>query len=207
MARKKRAPKGPGIIQIDDKLISAEVTEELFHCDIVACKGACCVDGDLGAPLEHSELAILDEIYPLVKPYLRPEGIQSIEEQGTSVFDYTHAYSTPLVRGRECAYVTFGAQGIAKCGIEQAWEEGKVEFRKPVSCHLYPIRITEYQDVEVLNYDRWDICGPACSLGAKKGIPVYRFVKDALIRKYGELFYDTLETIVQQQVEAEGLEE
>ncbi|MDP5170884.1 MAG: DUF3109 family protein [Bacteroidia bacterium] len=188
------------MIQIEDKLISAEVVEELFHCDIIACKGACCVEGDLGAPLEIAELDILDSIYEKVKPYLRPEGIAAIEAQGKSVLDFTHSYSTPLVNEKECAYVTFDEKGIANCGIEQAWSAGDIAFRKPVSCHLYPIRIREYRDVEVLNYDRWDICSAACSLGVKKGIPVYEFVKDALIRKYGEEFYETLDSIVKEKM-------
>lgn len=201
--RKKSAPRGSAIIQIEDKLISEEVTTELFHCDIAACQGACCVEGELGAPLETDELEILDEIYPVVKPYLREAGTEAIEAQGTSVLDFTHSYSTPLVNGRECAYVTFNEQGVALCGIEQAWEDGKVPFRKPISCQLYPIRVTKYREVEALNYDRWDICSAACSLGARKGIPVYEFVQEALTRKYGKEFYATLDALVKQRQEVE----
>ncbi len=203
MLGKKRPPKIHGTIQIDDKLISGELIDEMFHCDIAVCKGACCVEGDLGAPLEDRELGILDEIYPEVRPYLRKEGIEAIEEQGVAVLDFTHAYSTPLVKGKECAYVTFDHKGVASCGIEQAWEDGKIDFRKPVSCHLYPVRIKEYDEFDALNYDRWSICSAACSLGEKKGIPVYEFVKDALIRKYGQAFYDTLEAVIEQKLAEE----
>ena len=203
MANRRKPRKIHGAIQIDDKLISGELIDEMFHCDIAACKGACCVEGDLGAPLEDSELGIMDQIYEQVKPYMRQEGIEAVEEQGVAVLDFTHAYSTPLVHGRECAYVSFDEKGVALCAIEQAWSDGKIGFRKPVSCHLYPIRIKEYDDFDALNYDRWDICSAACDLGEAKGIPVYQFTKDALIRKYGQEFYDTLDAIAQQKM-AEG---
>ncbi|MEZ4777359.1 MAG: DUF3109 family protein [Bacteroidia bacterium] len=181
------------MIEIENKLVSGEVLDELFACDIARCKGGCCVEGDLGAPLEDDELHILADIYDKVEPFLREEGIQAIAEQGTSVYDITGGYSTPLVNDRECAYVTFSKEGIALCGIEQAYEAGKVDFRKPVSCHLYPIRISKSRYHEVLNYDRWDICAAACVRGKASGIPVYKFVKDAIIRKYGEEFYAALE--------------
>ncbi|RMG55389.1 MAG: DUF3109 family protein [Bacteroidetes bacterium] len=184
------------MIQIDDKLISSEVVEELFACDISRCKGACCVEGDLGAPLEDEELAILEEIYPKVKPFLRKAGIRAIEQQGTWVRDFTQSHSTPLVEGRECAYVTFSPEGVALCGIEQAWQAGKIDFQKPISCHLYPIRTSKHRDFEALNYDRWDICSPACKLGRTEGIRVYEFVKGALIRRYGEAFYEELDGVV-----------
>lgn len=197
----KQKPDVHGLIQIEDKLISSEVTEELFHCDIAACKGACCVEGELGAPLSEEELNILEEIYEEVKPFLNEKGIKAIEEQGTSVLDFTNAYSTPLVKGRECAYTTFDDKGVAMCGIEQAWAAGATHFRKPISCHLYPIRVKKYEHFEALNYDRWSICSDACSLGKKKGIPVYEFAKDALIRAYGEEFYQVLDSLVKQQEE------
>ncbi|MEZ4830149.1 MAG: DUF3109 family protein [Bacteroidia bacterium] len=183
------------MIQIEDKLISGAVMDELFACDLARCKGACCVEGDLGAPLEDEELAILNDIYEQVKPFLREEGKQAIEEQGTFVKDFTGGFSTPLVDDRECAYVTFSETGIALCGIEKAYGEGKVDFRKPISCHLYPIRISKSRFYEVLNYDRWDICAAACVRGKNEGIRVFEFVKDALIRKYGQAFYDALKAV------------
>ena len=187
-----------GAIEIDDKIISGELVEELFACDIAACKGACCIEGDLGAPVVEDELAVMEEIYPKVKPYLRKEGRRAIAKQGTTLRDFTGNFSTPLIEGKECAYVVF-KDGIAACGIEQAYEAGDISFQKPVSCHLYPVRSYVYKEVERLNYDRWNICSAACVRGKKEGIPVYEFVKDALIRKYGQEFYDQLDTIAKSQ--------
>ncbi|MEM6348668.1 MAG: DUF3109 family protein [Bacteroidota bacterium] len=199
MGRKKKRSAFEGVIQIKDKLISGEVIEEKFACDLLKCKGACCVEGDLGAPLEREELAVMDQIYEEVEPYMREEGKQAVAEQGKYLLDFTGEYSTPLVEGRECAYVTFSENGLALCAIEQAWAEGKITFQKPISCHLYPIRITAYSDFDALNYDRWDICSDACNKGEAAGIRVFEFTKSALIRKYGEEFYRSLETIVAQK--------
>ncbi|TAE52117.1 MAG: DUF3109 family protein [Bacteroidetes bacterium] len=207
MARNKRNKKVVGVIAVGDVLVSADLRDEMFACDLARCKGACCVEGDLGAPLDKEELPVLKEIYPKIKPFLRPEGIRAIEEQGTHVRDFTGGYSTPLVQGKECAYVTFTPQGIALCGIEQAQQQGVVEFRKPISCHLYPIRIKKYKDFDALNYDEWDICSPACSKGSRDGTPVYVFLKEALIRKYGEEFYYKLDQIAQEMKSAEQQEE
>lgn len=187
--------KSADIIEIGDKLVSAEVLEELFACDVARCKGACCVEGDLGAPLEEKELATLKTIYPQVEPYLRKEGKKAIDKQGKYIRDFTGGYSTPLVNDRECAYVNFSEDGIALCAIEQAYEDGKIDFKKPVSCHLYPVRISSSRYYDVLNYDRWDICAAACVKGKNSRTKVYEFVKDALIRKYGEEFYDALDGI------------
>ena len=187
------------MIQLEDKLISGDLASEMFACDLSRCKGACCVEGDLGAPLEEDELAVLAEIYPKVKPFLREEGIRAIEEQGTSLRDFTDGYSTPLVQGRECAYAIFDEKGVALCGIEAAYEAGEVGFRKPISCHLYPIRITQTRKFEALNYDRWHICSPACSRGQAEGIKVYEFLREALIRKYGEEFYENLAALIEAQ--------
>ncbi|MEM6800770.1 MAG: DUF3109 family protein [Bacteroidota bacterium] len=194
MRRRKKKKVFPGIIEIEDTLISSEVVEELFACDIVRCKGACCVEGDLGAPLEQEELSIMDEIYETVEPYMRAEGKKVVKQSGTYVKDFTGNYSTPLVDGKECVYVTF-KNGIASCAIEQAHLDGKLDFQKPISCHLYPIRVSSYQGTDRLNYDRWDICSAACNRGEAEGIAVYEFVKSALIRKYGEKFYEVLDEI------------
>ena len=180
------------MIQIDDKLISEDLFSEEFVCNLAKCKGICCVEGDAGAPLDEDETRILDEIYPKIKPYLRPEGIQAIEEQGTYTLDFEGDLVTPLVNNAECAYVIFDEKGYTKCAIEKAYEDGVIDWQKPISCHLYPIRITEYSNFSAINYHEWDICSDACTLGKELGAKVYQFLKKPLIRKYGEEFYQTL---------------
>lgn len=187
----------PSMINLDGKIIHADLKDEMFACDVAKCKGACCVEGDLGAPLEDDELQVLEDIFEQVKPYMRKPGLKAIEDQGLYVLDFTNHYSTPLVNGRECAYVNFTSDGIALCAIEQAYEAGDIDFKKPISCHLYPVRISHTKMGEALNYDRWSICSAACSKGEADGTRVYEFVKDALIRKYGEAFYEELHALVQ----------
>jgi hypothetical protein len=181
------------MIIIDNTIISDDIKEQFFVCDLEKCKGACCVEGDAGAPLEEEETAILEEIYPIVKDYITSEGRNAIMAQGTWVFDKDGDKVTPTIgENRECAYALYDERGILKCGIEQAYLDGKTNFKKPVSCHLYPIRITKYDQYDALNYDRWDICSAACVLGGSLGVPVYKFLKEALIRKYGSEWYDEL---------------
>ena len=180
------------MIQIDDKLISEDLFSEEFVCNLAKCKGICCVEGEAGAPLDEDETKILDEIYPKIKSYLRPEGIQAIEEQGTYTLDFEGDLVTPLVNNAECAYVIFDEKGYTKCAIEKAYEDGVIDWQKPISCHLYPIRITEYSNFSAINYHEWDICSDACTLGKELGVKVYQFLKKPLIRKYGEEFYQTL---------------
>jgi len=184
------------MIIIQDKLVSDELVEEHFICDLNACKGACCWEGDYGAPLDAEELPILKDIYELVKPWLLPEGIAALEAQGPYVWvEESQGYATTLLNNGPCAYMTRDALGIAKCGIEQAWKAGATDFQKPVSCHLYPIRVEKNEAVgfEALNYDRWDICSAACTLGKKEKLPVYQFLKAAIVRKYGADFYEELD--------------
>ncbi|MGF1565551.1 MAG: DUF3109 family protein [Flavobacteriales bacterium] len=181
------------MIIIGKTLVSDELFSEQFTCDLAACKGACCVEGSSGAPLEDEELQILEDIYDEVRPYLRPEGIAAIEQQGFFIVDQDGDFTTPLVDDAECAYVVFDDSGTAKCGIEQAYRDGKVNWAKPISCHLYPIRIKELKDFDALNYHKWHICEPACACGARFKMPVFRFCKSSLIRKYGEAYYNELE--------------
>lgn len=180
------------MIDIDGKVVSLDVIEQKFVCDLNACKGICCVEGESGAPLEEEEVHILEEILDDVKPYMKPDGIAAVEQQGAWVIDSDGDHVTPLVEGRECAYVYF-ENGMALCAIEKAWKEKKISFRKPISCHLYPIRIKKYRKFEAVNYDKWDVCAPACDCGKKMKVPVYVFVKDALIRKYGKEWYKELQ--------------
>ena len=179
------------MIQVEDKIISLDVFEKHFVCDLNACKGACCVEGDSGAPLSKEEEKILDEIYEKVKPYMRKEGITEIENQGVAVYDSDGDLTTPLVNNCECAFVTF-ENGITKCTIEKAYLDDKIEFKKPISCHLFPIRIKEYRDFDAVNYEEIKICKPACECGSKLEVPVYVFLKEPLIRKYGEAWYKEL---------------
>ncbi len=187
------------MIAIEDTLISEDLLEKQFVCDLSKCKGACCVEGDAGAPLEAHEVATLEEIFPEVQAFLQPEGIEAIKEQGAAVTDPADGeWVTPLVNGAECAYVIFDKNGTTKCGIEKAWEAGAVPFRKPISCHLYPVRIQKYPAYDAVNYHKWQICAPACDLGESLQVPVYKFLKDALIRKYGPDWYRELETLANQ---------
>lgn len=187
------------MIQIDDKLISEDIFEEEFVCNLSKCKGACCVEGDSGAPLDDEETKILEKLYPKIKPYLTENGIKAIEEQGTWTKDpFDGDFVTPTVGGRECAYVTFDKNGITKCGIEKAYEDGAIDWQKPISCHLYPIRVTEYKTFSALNYDRWSICSDACTLGKELHVPLYKFLKKPLTRKYGEDFYKTLSDVAEE---------
>ena len=179
---------------LDNKyLLSEDLFDKQFVCNIDACKGACCWEGDYGAPLEADELQILQDIYPSIKSYLTRAGIAAIEEQGLAIIDEEDELSTTLIDGGPCAYINYEEDGTAYCGIEKANLDGVIDWKKPISCHLYPIRIKKLPDYDALNYDKWDICSAACSLGEELKVPVYRFLKEALIRKYGEDFYVKLE--------------
>ena len=181
------------MIQIEDKLISEEIFSEEFVCNLSKCKGICCVEGDAGAPLDKEEAQILENIYDKIKPYLTPEGIEAIEKQGKWEIDPNDGeYVTPLINNVECAYVTYDERGYTKCGIEKAYEDGVIDWQKPISCHLYPIRVTEYSSFTALNYHEWEVCSDACTLGKELQVPVYKFLKTPLIRKYGESFYSEL---------------
>lgn len=178
---------------IDDTVLSSEITEEHFVCDLTKCKGQCCIEGDMGAPLDKEELPILEEIYPKVKEYLSEEGRAAIEKQGTHVVDEDGDYCTPLIEDRECAYAIYDEKNTLKCGIEQAYLDGKISWKKPISCHLYPIRISKLEDYWALNYHRWDICADACSLGKSLQVPLFQFLKEPLIRRFGEKWFKELE--------------
>lgn len=180
------------MIKIGDVLVSDDIKQVEFVCHLEKCKGACCVEGDLGAPLEEDELAQMKAIQKKVKPYLMPAGVKALEEQGAYILDEDGEYSTPTIGGRECAYAIYDTQGVLKCGIEQAYLDGKIKFRKPISCHLYPIRITKKKGFEAVNYHKWSICSAACSYGKSLRVPLYKFLREPLIRKYGSAWYDEL---------------
>lgn len=177
----------------ENTILSDEIFSEQFVCNLEKCKGACCIEGDSGAPLEEDELAIIDDIFEKVKPYLNEKGLKAIEEQGKYTMDFEGDYTTTCVDGnKECAYVLF-ENGITKCAFEKAYNDGVIQWKKPISCHLYPIRVTKYPDYEALNYDRWHICSPACDFGKELKVSVFEFLKEPLIRKYGEEWYQFLE--------------
>jgi len=189
------------MIVIDNKLVSDEIVEKHFVCDLIKCKGGCCEDGDAGAPLQLDELDELIRNYEQVKPYLTTEGINAIERYGKYLYDREFGWVTPTIKGEMCAYGFRDENGIIKCGIEKAYNEGKISWKKPVSCHLFPIRISkskEDKDLEYLNYEpRPDLCKAACKLGKQLKVPVYVFLKDSIIRKYGEEFYNILQAAAQ----------
>lgn len=182
------------MFQLGKTIVSEDILEKEFVCNLSACKGACCVDGDAGAPLTLEETAILDAIYPKIKPFLRKEGIAAIEAQGTWTKDEDGELETPLIDDKDCAYVIYDGK-TALCGIEQAYNQGIIDWKKPVSCHLYPIRVKDFSEFSAVNYDRWEICDDACSLGKELEVPVYKFVKEALIRKFGIDWYTELEKV------------
>lgn len=187
------------MFQLGKTIVSEDIIENDFVCNLSACKGACCIDGDAGAPLEEDETKILEDIYPKVKPFLRKEGIASIEEQGTFITTEDGEFETPLIDGADCAYVIFDKKGTALCAIEEAYNQGEINWKKPVSCHLYPIRVKDYSEFSAVNYNRWHICDDACTLGKELQVPIYKFVKEALIRKFGEDWYMELEKVAQKQ--------
>ncbi len=192
------------MISIDNKLVSDELVEEQFVCDLNKCKGGCCVDGDAGAPLDKDELKRIDEVFEAVKPYLTPEHLAEIDKQGRYVYDQEFGWVTPAINGGICVYATTDKWGIVKCGIEQAYNDGKIKWKKPISCHLFPVRISlsKNKKTEYVNYEpRPTLCAPACKLGKKLKVPVYQFLKEPLIRKYGEEFYEALDAVAKDYFE------
>ena len=185
------------MIAIDNKLISDEVVEEQFVCDLNKCKGACCEDGDAGAPLAKVELDHLVKYFDVIKDYLSAEGLKELQRQGKYVYDRDFGWVTPTINGGICAYGFRDKNGVIMCSIEQAYNDKKTDWKKPISCHLYPIKIGKSRfepDIDYVNYEpREEVCKAACSLGKKLKVPAYVFLKDALIRKYGEEFYETLD--------------
>lgn len=183
------------MFQLGKTIISEDIIENDFVCNLSACKGACCIDGDAGAPLEKEEVQILKEIYPTIKSYLRTEGIEAIESQGTSITTKDGELETPLINGGDCAYVIYDENKTALCAIEEAYNQSDVTWKKPLSCHLYPIRVKDYSEFSAVNYHKWHICDNACSLGKELQVPIYKFVREALIRKFGENWYSELEKV------------
>lgn len=194
------------MIVIGNVLVSDEIVQEQFVCDLNSCKGGCCEDGDAGAPLEKQELAFLPKMYEAIRPYLTEEGIREVERQGFYNYDPEFGWVTPTIGGNLCAYGKKDKHGIIKCGIEQAYNDGKITWKKPISCHMFPIRIKSTKEHDMLNYEpREDLCKAGCSFGKKLKVPVYTFLKEPLIRKYGEDFYEALESVATDYFEAKSV--
>lgn len=187
------------MIAIDNVLVSDDVVKEQFVCDLSKCKGGCCEDGDAGAPLTKDELTIVNEVYEIVKPYMTKEGVAMIERNGRYEYDREFGWVTPTIEGKMCAYGFRDKKGIIKCAFEQAYYDGKIAWKKPISCHLYPIKIKKTKEYELMNYEPRDtLCSPGCALGKKLKTPTYVFLKEAIVRKYGEDFYSVLEQVAAQ---------
>lgn len=183
------------MIVIDDTIVSLDLIEQSFVCNLKSCKGECCVEGDAGAPIEKDEVNELLKCIDVVKEYMRPEGIESLEINGLYTIDDDGDLVTPLIEGKECAFVIY-EDGISKCAIEKAFYEKETNFLKPISCHLYPVRLAKYNDYTAVNYHEWHICKSAVKLGKKQGVPVYQFLKEPLIRQFGEAWFEELEQAV-----------
>ena len=186
------------IVEIGNKLVSASLLEKRFVCDLNACKGACCVEGDAGAPVTLAEISMLESILEKVKPYMTEKGIEAVENTGVFYMDEDNDPVTTLMDGGACAFTVFEEDGTAKCGIEKAYYDREIKWKKPLSCELFPIRVKQYTQFTAVNFEEIDICKPACSCGEKLNIPVYRFLKAPIIRGFGEEFFNEL-------VEAEKL--
>lgn len=186
------------MIQIDDVVISLDVLREKFVCNLDACKGECCIEGDAGAPVEEEEVAKLEEVLPVVWNQLSPKAQAVIDKQGVVYADEDGDLVTSIVDGKDCVFTCYDERGYCYCAIEKAYREGKVDFYKPVSCHLYPIRVGNYGVYKAVNYHRWSVCKAAVLLGNKENVPVYKFLKEPLVRKFGEVWYKELENSVEE---------
>lgn len=186
------------MIKIDGTLVSQDLGKTHFICDLGGCHGDCCVEGDAGAPLEEEEIGILEDCLDEIKPFMTPKGLAVVEKNGVFEYDIDGSYVTPLVEDRECAFVCF-ENGISYCAIEKASKEGKIGFQKPISCHLYPVRLLKLTDHLAVNYDHWEICNVARLKGKENQVPVYRFLKEPLIRKFGNAWYDQLVLAFEQE--------
>lgn len=179
------------MIVLDNTIISDEIRDTLFCCNLEACRGACCVDGDAGAPLEENEISEIEDYIDQIKPYMVSDGIKVVEKYGVFDYDMAGEYVTPLIADKDCVFVYY-ENGIARCAIEKAFEDGKIGFQKPLSCHLYPIRTKTHRGYDAVNYHKWQICKPACIFGKENNVLLYKFLREPLIRKYGTEWYSSL---------------
>ncbi|MEA3495522.1 MAG: DUF3109 family protein [Bacteroidota bacterium] len=198
------------MLKIKNTIVTLDIFQEQFFCDLPKCKGLCCVKGDYGAPLNEMEIFSLKKNIEKIKAFMNKDAVEHIEKYGFYETDPDDDQVTKCIKGEHCVFVIQGEDGIYKCAIEKAWQNGKIDFQKPISCHLYPIRINSLAGLEGVTYNRWDICKSACELGKKKKIPLFKFLKDPLIRKFGKEWYKELEIVaeeVNKYFESNSLEE
>jgi hypothetical protein len=181
------------MIIIDNTVVSKDFLRAFFVCDLPRCKGDCCVKGDAGAPLDEPEISLLEDNLDMIKPFMFAYGVRFVEQNGVFDYDENGNFVTPLINGRECVFAGFYDNGVSFCAIEKAYEAGKSGFRKPISCHLYPVRLVEKDGFVHVNYHRWSICMPAVRKGGSKTVLLYRFLKEALCRRFGAAWYAKLE--------------
>lgn len=194
------------MIQIDDVLVSLDVLEQRFCCSLDACKGACCIEGDAGAPVELDEVAELENVLDIVWEDLSPEAQAVIKKQGVVYTDCDGDLVTSIVNNKDCVFTCYDENGGCFCAIEKAYRAGKTKFYKPVSCHLYPIRVKDFGEIKGVNYHRWDVCKAAVLLGKKLDLRVYQFLKEPLIRRFGQVWYDELDDAVRELKEKKMIE-
>ena len=186
------------LVEIGNKIVSTDIFSEQFTCDLNKCKGACCVKGNGGAPLNENEVDKIQNKIEKIKPYMSKSGIETVNREGVYYLDEEDTPATKLIDKKECCFVYFDENEIAKCSIETAYKTGDINFNKPESCHLYPIRIKEFNEFTAINYETWDICSPACSLGKSLKVPVYQFLKEPIIRVFGSSFFEELTKVDQE---------
>ncbi len=195
------------MVQIQNTILSDEIFEEYFLCDLTLCKGMCCVDGDSGAPITREEYEEIESILPVIKEYLPPAALEVIATKGIGYVDFDGELVTSLVEeGKECVFAYRDEEGICKCSIDTAYREGRVDVQKPISCHLYPIRITKYREFTALNYHRWSVCRSAVEKGEEEGVPLYAFLEEPLIRRFGKAWYTELLVAAELKKAAESME-
>lgn len=185
------------MIEIGKTLVSLDLIDVNFCCNLQKCKGLCCIEGDEGAPLTYEEVEIIRENITYIKNYMRKECIDIIEEKGFFYTDSEGDYVTQLFNGKECVFVVFENE-IAFCAIEKAFNDKKITFKKPISCHLYPVRIKKFPEFDAINYHKWSICKPAIENGERLKLRLYKFLEESLIRKYGKKWYTQLEKIAEE---------
>lgn len=180
------------MLEIQNALVTLDLAEQFFCCDLDACKGACCIEGDAGAPITTKEQEEIERVLPEIINDMIPAGRREVEANGVGYIDEEGDLVTSIVEGKNCAFTCYGKDGVCLCAIEKAWREGRIDFMKPTSCHLYPLRITEYPTFTAVNYHRWKICKPAEKLGRRLGIRLYQFLKEPLIKRFGKEWYNEL---------------